>query len=155
MYIQYMTTMGILYKCTYIHVYYTWNYDCFLVTEAGCQATPWVLPEVSEQMGHSLEVNSQAWVLASWLGDWKYSWGDLVCRTLPTEIFSASLTHLCWFDRCSVHSCQKSKWEMSFFKQHVTNLNTCKRLQKGDLSIQGKAIPLEHVQSGSEHLESW
>ena len=34
--------------------------DCFFTAEAGCQATPSVLPEVSEQMGRSLEGNSQA-----------------------------------------------------------------------------------------------
>jgi hypothetical protein len=31
----------------------------------------------------------------------------------------------------------------------------CKRLQKSHLSNQGKAMQLEHVQSGSERLKSW
>ena len=89
--------------------------DCFFTAEAGCQATPSVLPEVSEQMGRSLEGNSQAWVLSSlssweaaWLGDWKYSWGDLE----KASTWSSTSTSLCgkkcgsfraiWFNKGTV-----------------------------------------------------
>lgn len=48
--------------------------DCFFTAEAGCQATPSVLPEVSEQMGRSLEGNSQAWVCHHWAAGKHHGW---------------------------------------------------------------------------------
>ena len=76
----YCTLYIYIYICIYIYIIiYTYsicipiihrtimgyirNSDCFYC--GSCQATPSVLPEVSEQMGRSLEGNSQAWVLSS------------------------------------------------------------------------------------------